>query len=33
MYAASFSKVVFAYIVMQLVQEKVLDLDKPLVFY
>lgn len=33
MYAASFSKVVFAYIVMQFVQEKVIDLDKPLYEY
>lgn len=33
MYGASFSKTVFAYIVMQLVQEKVIDLDKPLVEY
>lgn len=33
MVAASFSKMVFSYIVMQLVQEKVLDLDKPLVEY
>jgi serine-type D-Ala-D-Ala carboxypeptidase/endopeptidase len=33
MYGASFSKAVFAYIVGQLVQEKVLDLDKPLVQY
>ncbi len=33
LYGASFSKVVFAYIVMQLVQEKVIDLDKPLVEY
>ena len=33
MYGASFSKMVFAYIVMQLVQEKVIDLDKPLVEY
>lgn len=33
MYAASFSKAVFAYIVAQLVQEKVIDLDKPLVQY
>jgi D-alanyl-D-alanine-carboxypeptidase/D-alanyl-D-alanine-endopeptidase len=30
MYGASFSKAVFAYTVMQLVQEKKLDLDKPL---
>lgn len=33
MYAASFAKTVFAYIVMQFVQEKVIDLDKPLVEY
>jgi CubicO group peptidase (beta-lactamase class C family) len=33
MYGASFAKMVFAYIAMQLVQEKVLDLDKPLVDY
>ena len=33
MYAASFAKVVFACIVMQFVQEKVIDLDKPLVEY
>jgi serine-type D-Ala-D-Ala carboxypeptidase/endopeptidase len=33
MYGASFSKTVFAYIVMQFVQEKVIDLDKPLVEY
>jgi len=33
MYAASFAKMVFAYITMQLVQEKVIDLDKPLVEY
>lgn len=33
MYAASLSKAVFGYIAMQLVQEKVLDLDKPLVEY
>lgn len=33
MYAASFAKTVFAYIAMQLVQEKVLDLDKPLIEY
>ncbi len=32
-YAASFAKTVFAYIVMQFVQEKVIDLDKPLVGY
>lgn len=32
-YAASFSKAVFAYIVMQLVQEGVLDLDKPIWSY
>ena len=31
MYAASFAKTVFAYIAMQFVQEKVIDLDKPLV--
>ena len=30
MYGASFSKAVFAYLVMQLVQEKQLDLDRPL---
>lgn len=30
MTAASFSKVAFAYMVMQLVQEKILDLDKPI---
>ncbi len=29
MYAASFTKVAFAYMVMQLVEEKLLDLDKP----
>jgi D-alanyl-D-alanine-carboxypeptidase/D-alanyl-D-alanine-endopeptidase len=33
MYAASFAKTVFAYVAMQLVQEKVIDLDKPLVEY
>lgn len=33
MYGASFSKTVFAYIVMQFVQENVIDLDKPLVEY
>jgi CubicO group peptidase (beta-lactamase class C family) len=33
MYACSFAKTVFAYIVMQFVQEKVIDLDKPLVEY
>ena len=33
MYGASFAKTVFAYIVMQFVQEKVLDLDKPLIEY
>ena len=33
MYGASFSKAVFAYIVMQFVDEKVIDLDKPLVQY
>lgn len=33
LYGASFSKAVFAYTVMQLVQEKKLDLDKPLVDY
>lgn len=31
--AASFSKMVFTYIVLQLVAEKVIDLDKPLVNY
>lgn len=33
LYGASFSKAVFAYIVMQLVQEKIIDPDKPLVQY
>lgn len=33
MYGASLSKAVFAYLVMQLVQEKLLDLDKPLYRY
>lgn len=33
MYGASFSKMVFAYIVMQYVEEKVIDLDKPLISY
>jgi len=33
MYGASLSKMVFAYIVMQLVQDKIIDLDKPLVEY
>ncbi len=33
MYGASFSKTVLAYIAMQLVQEGVIDLDKPLVEY
>jgi CubicO group peptidase (beta-lactamase class C family) len=33
MSAASFSKVAFAYMVMQLVQERVLDLDKPVYQY
>jgi serine-type D-Ala-D-Ala carboxypeptidase/endopeptidase len=33
MVAASFSKLVFSYIVMQLVQEKILHLDTPLVEY
>ena len=33
MYACSFAKNVFAYIAMQLVEEKKLDLDKPLVEY
>ncbi|MEP7236823.1 MAG: serine hydrolase domain-containing protein [Ferruginibacter sp.] len=33
MYGASFAKMVFAYTAMQYVQEKVLDLDKPLIEY
>lgn len=33
MYGASLAKMVFAYIAMQFVQEKVIDLDKPLVEY
>ncbi|GAA3978025.1 serine hydrolase domain-containing protein [Hymenobacter antarcticus] len=33
MYGASFSKAVFAYLVMQLVQEQRLDLDKPMADY
>ena len=33
MYGASFSKAVFAYLVMQLVQEKRLDPDKPMAQY
>jgi CubicO group peptidase (beta-lactamase class C family) len=33
MYGASFAKMVFAYIAMQCVQEKIIDLDKPLVEY
>lgn len=33
MYAASFAKMVFAYIAMQFVQEQVINLDKPLVEY
>lgn len=33
MYGASFSKAVFAYLTMKLVQEKVIDLDKPLYQY
>lgn len=33
LYGASFSKAVFAYLVMQLVGEGILDLDKPLVQY
>ena len=33
MYGASFAKMVFAYIAIQYVEEKVIDLDKPLVEY
>lgn len=33
MYGASFSKAVFAYLTMKLVQEKILELDKPLYKY
>lgn len=33
MYGASFSKAVFGYLTMKLVQEKILDLDKPLYQY
>jgi CubicO group peptidase (beta-lactamase class C family) len=33
LYAASFAKTVFAYIAMQFIQEKLIDLDKPLVEY
>ena len=33
LYGASLSKAVFAYVVMQLVQEKIIDLDKPLQSY
>lgn len=33
MYACSFAKTVFAYVMMEYVQEKVIDLDKPLVAY
>ena len=33
MYACSFAKIVFAYIVMQLIEEKIINLDKPLVEY
>ena len=33
MYAASFSKAVFAFLTMKLVQEKILELDKPLYKY
>lgn len=33
LYGASFSKAVFAYVVMQLVEEGIVDIDKPLVQY
>jgi serine-type D-Ala-D-Ala carboxypeptidase/endopeptidase len=33
MYGASFAKIVFVYIAMQFVQEKIIDLDRPLVQY
>ncbi len=33
MYGASFAKMVFGYVAMQFVQEKIIDLDKPLVEY
>ena len=33
MYGASFSKAVFGYLVMKLVEEKIIDLDKPLYQY
>ena len=33
MYGASFSKAVFGYLTMKLVQEKIIDLDKPLYKY
>src|SRR6478609_451003 len=33
MYGASFAKTVFAYIALQYIQEKLIDLDKPLVEY
>lgn len=33
MYGASLSKVVFAYIVMQMVQEQIIELDRPLITY
>lgn len=32
-YGASFAKTIFAYIAMQFVEEKIIDLDKPLVLY